>query len=183
MEYSYDDASSGQIVFSPYAFDSSYSSGRLNRIEFAHGASIREMTVFSQHAPSLNTVTASIGLAREQSGYVDLYFSAHLDTDHGGDAINDAYLFGARIEEASPHLCTAKQGICDQDDPYSFTLYGAANPVNNGHFDESGFVADGQSSDGGYPAASSVDPANLPTSSAVSAVSVSFQSTADPDFI
>jgi hypothetical protein len=58
-----------------------------------------------------------------------------------------------------------------------------ANPANNGHFNESGFVEDGQNLDGIYPAASSVDKSNLPTSAQMSAVNVNFQSTADPDFI
>jgi hypothetical protein len=42
------------------------------------------MTVYSQHSPAVNSVTASIGLAREEGGYVDLYFSTHLvDTSLG----------------------------------------------------------------------------------------------------
>ncbi len=183
MEYAYDDASSGQIVFSPYAFDSSYSSGSLHKIVFCHSSSTRQMTVYSQHSPAVSSVTASIGLGREQGGYVDLYFSAHLDTSFGGTGSDDAYLFGARIEKASPHRCTAKQGLRDQGDAYDFTVFGAANPANVGHFEETGFIADGQSTDGSYPAASNVDPANLPTSAEVSAVSVSFQATTDPDFI
>jgi hypothetical protein len=184
MEYSYDNASSGQIVFSPWAFDDAHLSGSLHRVEFQHTASVREMTVHSQHAVSVNNVTTSIGVATEQSGYVDLYFTAHLDQSFGGDGgTQDAYLFGARIGQASPHLCTAKQGLRDQGDAYDFTLFGAANPANNGHFDENGFMEDGQSADGIYPAAASVDASKLPTSAEVSAVSVSFQSTADPDFL
>jgi hypothetical protein len=107
------------------------------------------MTVYSQHSPAVNSVTASIGLAREEGGYVDLYFSTHLDTSLGGVASNDAYLFGARIEKTSPHGCTAKQGLRDQGDSYDFTIYGGANRANNGHSAESGFVEDGQSTDDG----------------------------------
>ncbi|UCF97393.1 MAG: hypothetical protein JSV89_19795 [Spirochaetaceae bacterium] len=152
MEYAYDDANAGQIVFSPHAFDSTYSSGSLHKIEFNHSLSNREMTVYSQHSPAVSSVTASIGLAQEEGGHVDLYF-------------------------------TAKQGLRDQGDPYDFTLFGAANPANNGHFDQNGFDADGQIDDGSYPAESEVDPANLPTSAEVNGAGVSFQSIADPDFI
>jgi hypothetical protein len=183
MEYAYDDGNSGQIVFSPHAFDSSYSSGSLHRVVFNHSSSIREMTVYSQHSPAVNSVSASIGVASDDGDYVDLYFSAHLDTSYGGTASNDAYLFGALIGKTSPHSCTAKQGLRDQGATYDFTLFGATNPANNGHFDETGFVEDGQSTDGIYPAASSVDPANLPTSVEVGAISIGFQSTSDPDFI
>lgn len=183
MEYSYDDASSGQIVFSPYAFDGTYPSGSLHRVEFQHGA-VRQMTVYSQHAAAVNNVLSSIGVATEDGGYVDLYFTAHLDQSFGGaGGTADAYLFGARIGKESPHRCTAKQGLRDQGDAYDFTRFGAANPANNGHFDETGFVEDGMGTDGLYPAASSVDASNLPTSAEVSVVSVGFQSTADPDFL
>jgi hypothetical protein len=184
MEYSYDDASAGQIVFSPYAFSMIYTEGSLHRIEFQHSPSLRQMKVYSYHPTAVNNVTFSIGLAREAGDYVDVYVTANLDNSSpiGGTGTLDAYLFGARIAKASPHLCTAKQGRLDQGDAYDFTLFGVANPANNGHFDENGFVEDGQSTDGSYPAASSVDKANLPTAAEMSAASVSFLSTADPDF-
>jgi len=96
---------------------------------------------------------------------MDLYCRAHLDSSVGlgGDGgVNDAYLFGARIEKASPHERTA----------------------NNGYFNATdGFVVAGQNDYVGYPAASSVDPVNPPTSAQVSGVSLNFQSTAKPDFI
>jgi hypothetical protein len=185
MEYSYNDGSAGQIVFSPYAFSTSYSLGSLHRIEFQHTGSQRQMTVFSQHldTAAVGEVILSIGLAREAGDYVDVYVTAYLDNSIGGAGTNDAYLFGARIAKATPHLCTAKQGRLDQGGDYEFTLFGVANPANNGHFNESGFVEDGQNLDGIYPAASSVDKSNLPTSAQMSAANVNFQSTADPDFI
>jgi hypothetical protein len=105
-----------------------------------------------------------------------IYTSAIL-TPAWGAATNYAYLFGARIAKATPHLCTAKQGLRDQEDTYDFTLFGGANLANNGHFDATtGFVEDGQSTNGIYPAASDVVTGNLPTSAEVSGASVSFQS-------
>jgi hypothetical protein len=183
MEFSYNDGNSGKIVFSPYAFASGYSSGSLHKVTFNHSTAQREMTVCSQHAAAVNYVTRSIGVAREHGGYVDLCFTAHLDRSFSGAATFDAYLFGARIEATTPQRCTAKQGLHDQGDSYDFTLFGAANTFNNGHFDETGFKEDGQSSDGSYPAAASVTEANLPSAADVIAVSVSFKSTADPDSI
>lgn len=182
IEYSYDDASAGQIVFHPYAFDSiTYQPENLHRVEFQHSVSQRQMTLYSQYAVPVSGATKSIGVAIEQGDYVDVYFTAHIG-NVGGAGTPDAYLFGARVEKAAPHRCTAKQGLRDQGDTYDFTYFGAANPVNNGHFAETGWVEDAQSLDGSYPAASGVDPANLPSSAAVSAVSVSFASPADPVF-
>ena len=142
--------------------------------------------VYSQHpdTAAVGEVISSIGLAREAGDYVDVYVTAYLDNSIGGAGTNDAYLFGARIAKAAPHLCTAKQGRLDQGDAtYDFTFFGAPLAANNGHFNESGFVEDGQNLDGIYPAASSVDKSNLPTSAQMNAVNVNFQSTADPDFI
>jgi len=190
MEYSYDDASAGQIVFHPYAFDDSYANGNMHRVEFLHTVSQRQMTLYSQYAVPVSDATKSIGVAREQGDYVDIYFTAHLNSSLGlaGDPkplVSDAYLFGSRIEKAEPHYCTGKEGIRNQGETYDFTYFGEANPYNNGYFDANatnGFVTDSVGTYLSYPDASGVDPLNLPTSSAVAAVSVSFASTADPDF-
>jgi hypothetical protein len=141
------------------------------------------MTLYSVHSPTVNSVERSIGIAVEQGGYVDLYFTAHLDQDLGGSVTNDVYLFGARIGSTSPHYCTAKQGIRDQGDTYDFTLYGGSNPTNAGLFNESGFVSDGETGGAPYPLDSDVDSTNLPTATDMGSFTVSFQSSADPDFL
>jgi hypothetical protein len=183
LEYSYNDGNQGEIIIDPYAFDSiNYNDGSLHRIIYNHTANRREMTLYSVHSPSVNSVERSIGVASEQGGYVDLYFSAHLDQDFGGSGANDAYLFGARIGSASPHYCTAKQGIRDQGDTYDFTGYGTPLTVNAAHFTESGFVSDGETNGAPYPPAADVDSTHVPTAAEVSVFTVSFQSTADPDF-
>lgn len=182
MEYSYDDASAGRIVFHPFAIDSGYADGNMHRVEFQHSVSQRQMTLYSQYAVAVSGATNSIGVAIEQADYVDIYFTAHLNTSLGGAATNDAYLFGARIAKAVPYRCTAKQGLRDQGDTYDFTSFGGALLANNGHFDQTGWVEDTQSTDGSYPPAGDVLAANLPAGADVSAVSVSFASTADPVF-
>jgi hypothetical protein len=186
MEYSYDDEYSGMIIFKPFAFDSvNYSEGSLHRIVFSHTASRREMTVYSAHSPAVSSIEKSIGTASEEGGYVDLYFTAHLNTNLAGTAANDAYLFGARIKTASPYYCTAKQGVHDQGAAYDFTAYGVAHGFNAGLFQNTGpgFVNDGQSGGGNYPLESEVTPVNLPTAAMVNAVTVAFQSEAGPSFM
>ncbi len=185
LEYCYDDASAGQIVFHPYAIDSiNYQSGNMHRVEFQHGVSQRQMTLYSEYASHVSGATASIGVATEQGDYVDIYFTAHLDTSYGGGGALDAYLFGARIAKAVPYRCTAKQGLYDQGGSYDFKLYAPAVevPANNGHFDQTGWVEDAQSTDGSYPAAADIVSSKLPSSAQVSIVDVNFASIADPDF-
>jgi hypothetical protein len=159
----------------------------MHRVEYLHTVSERRMTLYSQYAEPVSGATQSIGIAIEQSGFVDIYFTAHLNASLGGDGLtNDAYLFGARIAKAAPHFCTAKQGLYDQGGSYDFKLYapGVDVPANNGYFNANApyFVTDGVGAYDSYPAASDIVSGNLPSATDVSAVSVSFASTDDPDF-
>jgi hypothetical protein len=184
MEYNYNDGNSGEIILNPYAFDSiNYTDGSLHRIVFNHSTKQKDMTVYSVHSPAVNTVERSIGTATEVVGFVDLYFTAHLNQDFDVSGTNDAYLFGARISTVSPYYCTAKQGICDQGATYDFTAYGIPHGLNAGLFTNSGFIDDGKAGGGNYSPESNVVSSNLPSATIVNGFTVSFQSVADPDFI
>jgi hypothetical protein len=189
IEMQYNDVNKGEIIIKPYAFTHTGSSTAMHKIVYNHTTGTREMTVYSNPA-SVTNIDKSICIAKEEGGYVTVYFTANLNTTLGGTPTSDVYLFGAKISTTSPYPCTALQGIKDiGDTPYNFTFYGATYSYNAGLFNSiDGYVAQGQT--GGtygsytYPLASEIDPANLPTDTDLIGLStISFAATGDPSWI
>ena len=144
------------------------------------------MTFNSDNGAGVNNVKKTCATLTKASTYYDVYVTSHLSIDSGAGApnnpaINDAYLFGARISTANTahYYTTAKQGVSDTKIAglsYDFSAYGfnvaGVFPFNCARFDKAdvdgdGFVGDGWDGtnpvDSNYPDPSVINAANLPT--------------------
>jgi len=191
MEFSFNDSTSGQFVWEPHALVETYFAGTMDRLVYSTSGSERTMAwevSFSPDKPHLEQMKAQVFRANDT---VSVFMTIHLDTNYVGTATNDAYLIGAKIEEADPNRATLLCGMADRGSDYSsngFTYSGTTNADNAGLFSKDGFVTDaattGSHNGSTYPAPDGIIATNLPTATEVDAVSISFENAVDtPDFV
>lgn len=186
IEFSFDDEDSGQFIIRPAMFDNVSFSDEEHYVKavYNHNLSARTMVVDVIQSAAGKPEKAKY-LVSEQGGIISIYFTAHMhDVDIDNNMTDDAYLFGARIEDSDPFTCIAKFGLTDIGGAYGFTLYGNDNPDNAGLFDkDEGFIEDGIAGAGtGYPDPGDITASDLPSAATVGGLTVRFLNVEGPGF-
>jgi hypothetical protein len=193
IEFKFKDEKKGQFIVRPWVFLSDYyDENHYGKAIFNHTDTKEVMDVYVVRTET-DMAKRQIYRAEKENGLISVYFTGMMDQDYGGDPENDIYLLGVLINEDSPNETIAKYGIIDESEAVDFVTWGGVitNPNNAGEFyrdTETGDgvfnrdgVADGDQTTG-YPDPTNIDKANLPSKTDTDSVTVSFESTDEPDF-
>lgn len=189
LEFSFKDSTKGEVYYCPGPFIKATSPAwawkdSKFKLVYTTSGTDKIMTFNSDNGAGVLGVMKTCARLTKAATYYDVYVTSHLNFDSGAGApnnpaINDAYLFGARISTTNTahYYTTAKQGVSDTKIAglsYDFSAYGfnvaGFFPFNCARFDkadDNGFVGDGWDGtnpvDSNYPDPSVINAANLPT--------------------